>query len=69
MTPTGFYLLRPHFYQGLLVGPWSFVIFPEFVDLDIANGDDEDEATEDEEKRNSVILENFTFTRGNQEKL
>ena len=56
--------LLPHFYQVLLVGSWSFVILPEFVDLDVADGDDENEATEDEENEYSAKLENFPFTSG-----
>ena len=43
-----------------MVVPWSFVILPEFVDLDVAGGDDEDVAAEDAEKENSA---NFCKTR------
>ena len=48
----------PCFNQFLLVVPWSFVILPEFVDLHVAGGDDENVAAEDTENENSANFVN-----------
>ena len=50
---------RPQFNQLLLVVSWRFVILPEFIDVDVADWNDENVAAEYDDKENSAILQNF----------
>ena len=45
-------VLLPHFYQLLLVVSWSLVILPELVYVYVADGNDQDVAAVDHEKKN-----------------